>query len=659
MLHSFESQSDEDQLAAFKQFFEGKFGIHIEDLRQFCDSGQNLLSLIQLCVPNESLALPKLFARGDQLKRREHESVVEIAKHHEIFTPDEAKSISPDDLDIRARRVSGLLVFLKAIARKAGFDFSPIVHTEQPDQTRTAVSSDPTQEQSQEIKELESKLTQNILTFAKLLSDHRKLLKDMENLMHFFENIPTADEIRNTPAALLSMAQSRAVQKMEEIVDVLSRVTQSNLGGTNTLYQMIVANDEKLTTLSEKLRFPRTVVSRVNDPSPILAKIADAKAKLETRLNSYITPFQQKIAELERKTTQLRGSLAATEALNEGQKTISDLLEEIERELRWMQSRSKFPSDQSPRNATCLNSLKSELENLRRQFVIVLEREKEKRAAEECIRSLEKKLESRHRFDSISAAVSYKQSLLDTRNQTLSGAEHAKQFLLRLKALCDGTESCEIVPDHEFTKLDIRVEAVMKRTDACFPEIEEEISRLVKEESASFEARFATTETEVGKLTVETVQSEFQLEQLKESLERFVASLQQLKAGSCSLFDSTLTARYQERLARMRDHLEDTHRAVCQRLAPIYWRNHSSTHRGWSKSEMIVKVQFSSDESRFFVLNDKIDVQSLKDICCRDFHNPSLCRAYCNGNLLTGDEFASSFGVIGGATIKVRKDYYT
>jgi hypothetical protein len=123
MLRRFNQRTDESQLTALKQFFNTQFNIPIGDLRQFCDSGRNLVLLIQLCVPNEPLALPKLFLRGDQLKRKERESALQIAEDHEILTPNETRCISPDDLDARTGRVSGLLVFLKAIARELGFDF--------------------------------------------------------------------------------------------------------------------------------------------------------------------------------------------------------------------------------------------------------------------------------------------------------------------------------------------------------------------------------------------------------------------------------------------------------------------------------------------------------------------------------------------------------
>jgi hypothetical protein len=653
MSKPFNQSTDESQLTAFKQFFEAKLNIPIEDLRQFCDSGRNLVLLIQLCVPNEPLALPKLFARGDRLKQEERESALQIAKDHEIFTPNETKCISPDDLDARTRKVSGLLVFLKAIARKLGFDFSINLPAEQPDKATKPGPIGPTPEQVQNIKALEAKLAQNTQAFENLLSGHQKLLKDMNNLLRFCENSSTADEMRDTHVSVLIASQKSFAMKMEEIVEVLSRVTQSNVDGTNALYQMIVADNEQLNTLPVTHQHERTFVLRVNDPSSIFAEIADTKAKLENRLNSYVTPFQEKIAALETKILQFRGSLAASEAPDEGQAKITESLYDIEHSLRQMQTRSEFASDRLPPLANCLDSLKSELENLKRQFNMVSQREREKSIVDECIRNLELKLGSRRRSESISAAELYKQSLLDLRNRTFSRAEHAKQHFLQLRALCDGTESCEIVPDHEFTELDSRVDAVMKRTDAYLPEIEEEISHLRKKESEEFERRFALAEANVGNLPVEPVQDESQLEELTETLENLVTQFQYLERQSSSLFDSTPIARYPERLGRMRDHLNDTYRAACQRLATIYRWNQRRTHRESSDSQMIVKVRFSSGEPKFFFLDRGIDVQSLKDKCCPSSYPQHLCRASCHGSILKNYGLASSFGVIDGATVKI------
>jgi hypothetical protein len=66
-----------------------------------------------------------------------------------------------------------------------------------------------------------------------------------------------------------------------------------------------------------------------------------------------------------------------------------------------------------------------------------------------------------------------------------------------LNALCNEGKVRRIVPNHQLAELDRRLDDIMKRTNICLADVEQEISQLCTAESTQFQARPNSAEARV------------------------------------------------------------------------------------------------------------------------------------------------------------------
>jgi hypothetical protein len=134
----FEQLPEEHQIAVFRQLFEEKLKTHVDNLQEFCDSGDKIILLIEACVPGQPLVFPQTDALGDQLNWQIRQQALKIAVHRGILTDAEAQGISPAAMDMNIPKAGPLLDLRQAMAKKAGIDLLSLASPVSPDSTIVA-----------------------------------------------------------------------------------------------------------------------------------------------------------------------------------------------------------------------------------------------------------------------------------------------------------------------------------------------------------------------------------------------------------------------------------------------------------------------------------------------------------------------------------------
>jgi hypothetical protein len=130
--NGFEQLPEAVKLAAFTRLIEEKLGRSIGNLREFCDSGLNMVRIIDALVPGEPVPKPRMTGQGDVLKRQQREYALTIAFRRGILQDDRTQKWSPAVMDMTLPNANQLLNLLQAIANKADIRLSSYVPTDLP-----------------------------------------------------------------------------------------------------------------------------------------------------------------------------------------------------------------------------------------------------------------------------------------------------------------------------------------------------------------------------------------------------------------------------------------------------------------------------------------------------------------------------------------------
>jgi hypothetical protein len=273
----FEKYPEQQQIAAFIRLFEAKLGDHITDLREFCDSGENIIRFIDACVPGQALRRPKMMGGGDVLKRQQREYALKFAVHRGILTEAEAQQLSPDAMDMNKPKSAPLLRFVQAIAKKGGIELFPFVSGTSAAGDEVHSKSAAKNEQARETQELESRQALNLKRFESTLAVHQKHLRGLRLLLNETDGDPTT-------------------AKMQKIVETLARLRTNNTDMLMTFYGAITTDGEQLNRLLAELGREPKIATNVIDPSVILNEIAAATAELQARVQRASTTQRENAA---------------------------------------------------------------------------------------------------------------------------------------------------------------------------------------------------------------------------------------------------------------------------------------------------------------------------------------------------------------------------
>jgi hypothetical protein len=483
----FEQLQETVQLAAFTRLFEEKLDTTIGNLREFCDSGENVIHLIDILVPGESVAKPRMIGQGNILKRQQREYALTVAFRRGILKEEHRQRWSAAAMDMTVPKANQLLDLLQAIVNKAGIQMLSYVST---GESPVSTSSMKWQE-AQEAKQLQTQLIDNLKHFEIAINTHQRRLTELKQLLN-------------------ESVENPSIENMHKIIESFARRSDEN--AILTLYRTIVRDDARLNELS---RDSGRESSNPIDPTLLLGEIATTKAQLQAGFEEYETPFQKTVSDLKKDVNELQNLLnPSTDDCNEidqvtnlknGADRTERLIDQCRHELRVMQTTSKFSQDNSQIN---LDDLEDELDNLRKQLLAEADRQYElnelqKHYEEQCLivdqttNQLDSKLVSYPKTDNCECVKEYQLLISNARNELLSVIENARNAWEQLETGLKGKTIHGIASNHQISMLNDKVADLDRRVQECLTDLDGEIVRLQNEEIDRFRARIDEFETRV------------------------------------------------------------------------------------------------------------------------------------------------------------------
>jgi hypothetical protein len=181
-----------------------------------------------------------------------------------------------DCMDHSQQKVTPLLIFLEAIAQKAGIDMEQYV-------------GDPQVVIPGQIQTLEAARPMHVKEFEDFLANHQKRLEDIRTLLNRITDSPSRQDLEMAADILKDRNQ-------------WSRQSQND---ADDLYRQIVTIDRNLNNRYGQLNQQREVVT-IPNPQPVFDELNAVRTKLQERLNRAITPLQRRNTEIDQKVDELQ-----------------------------------------------------------------------------------------------------------------------------------------------------------------------------------------------------------------------------------------------------------------------------------------------------------------------------------------------------------------
>jgi transcriptional regulator of met regulon len=278
----FKRMPDDVQIAAFVKLLEETLRTQVENLREFCDSGENVELFIKALVAGDDLPRRKMIGGGDVRKKMCRQYVMNLAVRRGILTEARSQDLSPASMDSKCGSPRNLLTLLQAIVDKAGVAMLPYVSDdESSDRTsggRTPRSSGGVEtsqmasfgwEQRQELHRLEGEQEGKMKRLEIVLTTHRSRLQRLRDSLK-----PSADH-----------------SMMEEMQAVL----QAYGGGPSVCddgdpavmqYNEIIETETRLNHMLHELgEEPRPSPQLIN-PRVLLRDISDLRSQVQVQLDA-------------------------------------------------------------------------------------------------------------------------------------------------------------------------------------------------------------------------------------------------------------------------------------------------------------------------------------------------------------------------------------